>query len=208
MWSVWLWSYNTELYTETLLSLKWRYKLPLQWMWLSIFNKVFRHIFSQNMKVSCILHRLIVDGANTVQCKYNIIAIFVISNQTPRARLSKHLSLKHDKCNICSWAVTKRSTPFTQKGVPKMTKMNIYYSFCSILRPKGVILLLNTMTKRSTPSTQKGVAKLTKMNIYYSFCSILRPKGVLLLLNIMTKRSTPFAQYYDQKEYSFQSILL
>ena len=24
-----------------------------------------------------------------------------------------------------------------------MTKINIYYSFCSILRPKGVLLLLN-----------------------------------------------------------------
>ena len=89
---------------------------------------------------------------------------------------------------------TKRSTPFTQKGVAKLTKMNIYYSFCSILRPKGVLLLLNTITKRSTPSTQKGVPKMTEMNIYYSFCSILRPKGVLLLLNIMTKRSTPFTQ--------------
>ena len=75
--------------------------------------------------------------------------------------------------------MTKRSTPFTQKGVAKLTKMYIYYSFCSILRPKGVLLLLNIMTKRSTPSTQKGVAKLTKINIYYSFCSILRPKGVL-----------------------------
>ena len=71
-----------------------------------------------------------------------------------------------------------------------MTKMKIYYSFHSILRPKGVLLLLNIMTKRSTPFTQKGVAKLTKMYIYYSFCSILRAKGVLLLLNIMTKRNS------------------
>ena len=88
---------------------------------------------------------------------------------------------------------TKRSTPFTQKGVAKLTKMNIYYSFCSILRPKGVLLLLNTITKRSTPSTQKGVPKMTEMNIYYSFCSILRLKGVLLLLN--TIRSTSLAAF-------------
>ena len=85
----------------------------------------------------------------------------------------------------------------------EVTHWLLYYSFCSILRPKGVLLLPHIMTKRSTPYTQKGVAKLTKINIYYSFCSILRQKGVLLLLNIMTKRSTPFAQYYDQKEYSF-----
>ena len=44
--------------------------------------------------------------------------------------------------------------------------MNIYYSFCSIVRAKGVLLLLNIMTKRSTPFTQKGVPKMTKMNIY------------------------------------------
>ena len=53
-----------------------------------------------------------------------------------------------------------------------MTKMNIYYSFCSILRAKGALPLLNIITKRSTPFTQKGVPKITKMNIYYSFGSI------------------------------------
>ena len=73
-----------------------------------------------------------------------------------------------------------------------MTKMNIYYSFCSILRPKGVLLLLNILTKRSTPFAQKGVPKMTKINIYYSFCSIFSPKGALLFLYFETKWSTPF----------------
>merc|ERR1712051_961659 len=84
---------------------------------------------------------------------------------------------------------TKRSTPFAQyydqkeysfypERSSQMTKMKIYYSFHSILRQKGVLLLLNILTKRSTPFTQKGVPKMTKMNIYYSFCSIFRPKGV------------------------------
>ena len=95
----------------------------------------------------------------------------------------------------------------------EVTHWLLYYSFCSILRPKGVLLLPHIMTKRSTPYTQKGVAKLTKINIYYSFCSILRQKGVLLLLNIMTKRSTPFPQKGVAKltemniYYSFCSIL-
>ena len=48
----------------------------------------------------------------------------------------------------------------------------IYDSNSNILRPKGVLLLLNILTKRSTPFTLEGVPKMTKMNIYYSFCSI------------------------------------
>ena len=84
-----------------------------------------------------------------------------------------------------------------------MTKINIYYSFDSILRPKGVLLLPHIMTKRSTPLTPYFDQK------EYSFYSGRSSKNdkneylLLLLLYFETKGSTPFAQYYDQKEYSF-----
>ena len=73
-----------------------------------------------------------------------------------------------------------------------MTKINIFYSFCSIFSPKGALLFLYFESKRSTPFTQEGVPKMTKINIYYSFCSIFSPKGALLFLYFETKWSTPF----------------
>ena len=55
----------------------------------------------------------------------------------------------------------------------------IYDSNSNILRPKGVLLLLNILTKRSTPFTLEGVPKMTKMNIYY--CTVEKLEKIIFL---------------------------
>merc|ERR1739844_774022 len=108
--------------------------------------------------------------------------------------------------------MTKRSTPFTQKGVPKMTKIFTIpfaqyldqkeYSFYQERSSKNdkneylLLLLLYFETKRSTPFDQYFDRK------EYSFCPERSSKNdkneylLLLLLYFETKRSTPFAQYF------------